>query len=111
MIRMFIDDERDPPDDGNDWVVVRSCEEFWQWLHDNKRRTYPNHISFDHDLGDIFCTGMDLLKVMIREEIDEDFQFPDNFTWSIHSQNPVGVANIDGLLKSYMKFRKEWLTE
>ena len=92
---LFIDDERFSTTDGA--VVVRSSAEAIQTVIE---RGWPISIEFDHDLG-----GDDTTMVFVRWAIDRLIEkgmgIP--FTWSVHSQNPIGAANIDGLLNSYAR--------
>lgn len=101
--RMFLDDERDPPNDGP-WVVVR---DFRTAVDVFNTHGCPTHISFDHDLGSEL-TGFDVAKELIDLDMDTTITIPENFTYYVHSQNPVGRDNITGLLDSYLKFKKEW---
>ena len=51
-------------------------------------------------------TSMVFLKWLIDYDIDNKGQIiPSDFSWTIHSANPVGKYNIDSLLKAYMKFK------
>jgi len=56
--RMFLDDERDPPEDGQDWLVFRSSSHAigFMMIHG-----LPDFISFDHDLG-----GLDTAMVVVN---------------------------------------------
>jgi hypothetical protein len=47
MLKLFLDDERFPPDDGSEWVIVRSAFEAMLYCMDHG---CPEFISFDHDL-------------------------------------------------------------
>lgn len=98
---LFLDDERFPPDDGRDWKIARSYDEAIQIVTDHG---WPAHISFDHDLGDGVPTGYDLAKWLVDADLDGIGVF-DGLTWAIHSQNPVGAANITGLFESYLQSR------
>lgn len=99
MTKLFIDDERFPVTD--DWVIVRSSKQAIAWV-----QTYgiPTHISFDHDLG-----GDDTSRVFIQwltdQLIDEKLKFPPNFSFTVHSQNPIGArwiqGTMDGLVKNF----------
>lgn len=96
---IFLDDERDPPDDGRVWLVARSYEAakaLIEWFG------CPYYISFDHDLGD-GLTGYDLAKYLVEKDIENRI-IPCNFTFYVHSQNPIGKANIEGLLNNYLKY-------
>ena len=107
--KLFIDDERFPPEGREcEFVIVRSPVEAMRVMSD---RGCPSFISFDHDLGGEM-TAMQIVHWMV--EIDMDYQrtgesfIPESFKYDVHSQNPIGVANIRGLLNSYLEKRK-WL--
>jgi hypothetical protein len=100
---MFIDDERFPPNDGSEWVIVRSMDEFFQAIED---KDFPSFISFDHDLGENMPTGYDIAKWMVNADLDNGSRFiPFNFTFYVHSQNPIGKRNIERFLNQYLRFR------
>jgi hypothetical protein len=101
---LFIDDERDPPRDGRNWIVARHWEEVMMTL---RRNGMPGYISFDHDLGQDYHTGHDIAKLLIDLDMDgdDDFALPPEFDFYVHSQNPVGRDNINGLLTKYLEFR------
>ena len=102
MWQMFIDDERFPVDEK--MVIVRSVEEAKQKMAE---LGCPFYISFDHDLGDQVPTGFDLAKWLVEQDLDSNGNFlPAQFDFYIHSANPVGKANILGLLKPYLEYRK-----
>ncbi|MCK5020010.1 MAG: hypothetical protein KAS32_23355 [Candidatus Peribacteraceae bacterium] len=61
----------------------------------------PDHISFDHDLG-TDKTGYDIAKYIVEYDLDHPGFIPDGFTFNVHSANPVGRANIEGLLNNYL---------
>jgi len=92
--RLFIDDERTPPDDT--WVVCRSTQ---QALDCVKARGMPVFISFDHDLG-----GDDTAMVFLRQLVDtvwDEKSSPP--AYAVHSANPVGAANIRSFMESWKK--------
>jgi hypothetical protein len=99
--KLFIDDERFPPDDGDEsWMIARSSEEAINLV---KLFGLPKFISFDHDLGGD-DTAMVFIKALIEWILDleaggseEDF----SFEYYVHSQNPVGARNIEGIMKSF----------
>ena len=101
--RMFVDDIRNPDwvyadQDTSDWQVCRTMAEAQDVISD---LGWPAWISFDHDLGDNIPTGYDLAKWLVEQDLDGNLM-PDDFTFVIHSANPVGAANIQGLLTGYM---------
>lgn len=98
-MRIFIDDERFSPDDGENWIICRSMEQFQVWI---LASNIPTFISFDHDLGDNVPTGMDIAKWLIEYDLDHDI-LPMDFSWYVHSQNVNGRDNINGLLANYSK--------
>jgi len=124
---LFLDDIRVPstvntymPELGKDyfdaeWVIVRNYGEFVDYLSTNG---LPNMVSFDHDLADVGYdyktytetftyqekTGFDCAKYLVDYCIDNDLLVP-NFV--VHSQNPVGNENIEGLLQNFKKFQNK----
>jgi len=117
---LFIDDERNLEDvtwapwevrekyRNEEWVIVRNGIEATYAIAE--RKSYPSYISFDHDLGDEDDgeTGYDYAKRLVNMDMDKDFpnyKFPEDFSFYVHSQNPIGKANIEGLLNNYMKHK------
>ena len=95
-MKLFLDDLRNPPDDN--WIVVRNEEAFKQFII---QFGVPDLISFDHDLGGEE-TGMNCAKWLVENNyIIKDF--------IVHSANPVGRANIEGLLNNWRKFKQNSL--
>ena len=96
--RMFIDDERSPPRDGNTWVIVRSSGEAINYVQDHG---VPEFISYDHDLGGD-DTSIRFIWWLIDAYLDGRIKtFPVNY--AVHSQNPVGARNIKELLDGFIK--------
>jgi hypothetical protein len=92
MTKLFLDDIRDAPD--NTWAVVRSFDAFKEWIIANG---IPDVISFDHDLGLEVPTGMDCAKwIVTRGLVLKSFL--------VHSANPPGRENIDGLLRNWKRY-------
>lgn len=116
---LFIDDERMPVDvtwapwdiremyRDEKWVVVRNVA-FALSIIIN-RGSMPKYISFDHDLGENELTGYDLAKILVDDALDfpdePHMQFPADFAFYVHSKNPIGKANIEGLLNNYLEFK------
>lgn len=94
--KLFIDAERFPPSGSGVMVVARNSFDAIEFM---EMWGIPNHISFDHDLG-----GLDNAMVVIswlEEKLMEGSGIlPENFTYSIHSLNPVSAYNIDVAMKS-----------
>lgn len=99
---LFLDDIRNPkgPSPTNGWIVARSFAEALTAIH---TLGPPVFISFDHDLGEDVPTGMDLAKWLVDQELDGNLSLPRGFTFNVHSANPVGAKNIEGLLNGYLK--------
>ena len=98
--KLFIDDERFPVDDS--WIIVRSSAEAIQVLKD---LGMPSFISFDHDLGGD-DTSINFINYMIGCLLDNNINLPEDFDYYVHSQNPVGKQNIEGLMQSIIKHFK-----
>lgn len=104
MIRwsLFIDDERMPawnaPDD---MIIARTKAEVENLISD---LGMPYFITFDHDLGKRQPTGLDIAKMIVELDLD-GIKLPDDFTFYVHSQNPIGKANIESYLGQYLEMR------
>ena len=110
--RLFIDDERDPafleflirqgsrdlvPD--GPWIVVRSQQEAQRLITE---RGGPEFISFDHDCGlPEAGNGHDLAHWLVAEVLDGRLDLR-GLQYQVHSRNPVGQINIQGVLDSYL---------
>lgn len=93
---LYLDDQRVSPDER--WIVVRSYDEAVSYI---KRHGVPSFISFDHDLGE-GKTGLDFAHWLIDQHLDGN-RLPDNFSFSVHSANPVGAENIRKLLAVFFR--------
>lgn len=100
-MRLYIDDIRTPKTDN--WEIVRTSQEAIIFMAENG---CSNYISFDHDLGGD-DTSMKVVHWMIEKDLEEGNFIPDNFEFNVHSANPVGVKNIEGLLNNYLQFRNK----
>jgi hypothetical protein len=130
MKLLFLDDYRMPIDCATymyrkgvdcriyseDWNIVRSYGQFVKWISEFG---LPDLISFDHDLGDVEelkdsldksewfdretgfeYTGMDCAKWLIEYCLDNNLKLP---KFIVHSANPAGAQNIEGILNSFNK--------
>lgn len=112
---LFIDDERDPLDvfwarediltkyRTEKWVICRNKLEVMTQLF---YYDMPKFISFDHDLGDDQPTGFSIAKLLVELDMDAGVnmtKLSSDFDFYVHSQNPVGKANIEGYLNGYLK--------
>lgn len=125
MKLLWLDDIRDP--NTNDWlnfspipkndisevIWVKSYQQFVEWIIKNG---LPDGICFDHDLSDVKeipnsnlvlasdwnneKTGLDCAKWLVEYCIKHNKPLP---LYNIQSANPIGKANIDSYLKSYLK--------
>lgn len=96
--RIFLDDVRMPPHDGQKWFICRSTAEFVQVL---RVRGLPSFISFDHDLsGD--DTGMRAAHQLVNYVFDNGLVLPRGFDYAVHSMNPVGASNIRSLMECFI---------
>lgn len=97
--KMFIDDERFPPENSGDWVIVRSSTDAIRYV---KHQGLPEFISFDHDLGGD-DTSRKFIKWLTDYMLDNNLSFHNmNFTFDVHSQNPVGAKWIRDTMTSMM---------
>ena len=128
-----IRDPESPMENGSTWAEsfspidspysihwVKSHHEFVEWIIFNG---LPDAICFDHDLGMEVAlqarengmskresrklkqkelTGMDCARWLVEYCLDNQLQLP---LYNIQSANPVGKENIDGLLKSFIKYQ------
>ena len=99
---LFIDDERFPPDDGKDWTIVRTSYD--AILHVAKHGM-PRYISFDHDLGGA-DTSMKFIAWLIEAVLDGRVQIPEDFSYYVHSQNPVGAQNIKYKMDALVEYAR-----
>ena len=109
---LFIDDERFPSNVtwGNEtfykqfpWTIARNMAQVQSLI---KTYGFPDFISFDHDLTTNEPTGKDIANWLIEGDMDGVHRIPDSFNFYVHSRNPVGKANIEGLLNSYLEQRE-----
>lgn len=94
---LFLDDEREPPADGQAWHVARSSTAAIAIVSENG---VPAFISFDHDLGGD-DTAMRFIHWLTGWILDTNTTFPPGFDFYVHSQNPIGRGNIQSLMASF----------
>lgn len=115
--RLYLDDLRYPPDNHPDWRIARNYHDA---LWHVKTYGLPYHVSFDHDLADVHYghsddfmvsdrtpyefTGYDFAKWLCDWIMDNDCDLTD-FTYNVHSANPVGAENIRRYMANFMKNR------
>lgn len=98
--KLFLDDIRTPP---VDMVLARSYAQAISLCYNFG---CPTFISFDHDLR-TEETGYTFAKWLIEKDLDYPGFIPDNFSYHIHSANPIGRVNIEILLTRHLHVRKE----
>lgn len=95
--RLFIDDERflvTP-----DWFIARNS---FQAIKALELYGMPKEIAFDHDLGSQ-DTAIVFINHLENEMIDHGLKFPKGFIYTVHSQNPIGAANIISKMDSLIR--------
>lgn len=105
--RLFLDDCRFPPADGQAYVLARSMEEAVRLVEE---KGMPSFISFDHDLehehyggeGWENKSGFAFAKWLVECDMNGTHTFPEGFGFYVHSMNPVGAENIRYLLARYL---------
>lgn len=98
--RLFIDDERFPPNDGHEWVIVRTYDEAIAYMEANG---CPDYVSFDNDIQCEPLQGKDIAKWMKDKDLDEPGWMPAHFSFFAHSRNvSAAEVGIDGLLNDYL---------
>ena len=105
-MKIYLDDLRTPTEKFD--FVVRNYDEAIEII---KKYGVPNYISFDHDLGvddegELLKSGYDLAKWIVENDLNGSYKLPSNFTYKVHSQNPVGKKNIISLLNAYLKYKE-----
>ncbi|WP_224995710.1 cyclic-phosphate processing receiver domain-containing protein [Cesiribacter sp. SM1] len=110
MKKLFLDDIRTvdmvyDPSMVAEFDVVRSYAEFINYLQENG---LPDFVSFDNDLGldergEVAPDGYAAAKWLVYESgLDMT-----NFTFKVHSANPVAAEQIRGLLTNYIRHLRE----
>ena len=118
--KLYLDDVR-YPDLHPDWRIARNFHDA-RWMV--KSYGVPYHISFDHDLADVHYeqpdyghnddpmvfirvpyefTGYDFAKWFCYYVLDNDVNLPFDFTYDVHSMNPVGAENIKSFMDNFMR--------
>ena len=118
--KLYLDDIR-YPDTDPEWRIARSYHDAIWYC---QAYGLPCHIAFDHDLADVRydtskldfimdtvingCpreyTGLDFAKWFCEWVMDNDIDLTE-FTWEVHSANPVGAENIRNYMNSFIKDR------
>jgi hypothetical protein len=110
---LFIDDIREVTDiyaeEDTTFLLVRSYDSAVLLF---ESFGCPTFISFDHDLGEVYddqrreLNGHRIAHWLVERDMDMKGTFiPDNFSYHVHSANPQGKLNIEGLLDNYLADR------
>lgn len=91
-MRLWVDDLRTPPDDGEMWTWALSSKEAIQQLA--LFRNEVIEISFDHDLG-----GDDTTRRVVLWICETDYPWPP--VVRVHTANPVGREWLVGMINRY----------
>jgi hypothetical protein len=108
-MKLFIDDQREPTYAVD--KIARTSQEAIDWI---KEFGMPNFISFDHDLGwhldgnrSHDDTAMQVVDWIAKEWFMNRLDIPADFSYHVHSQNPVGVANIKRAMENLLKYARK----
>lgn len=95
--RLFLDDERYPPDTAFNWKIARNVDDAVYYVN-----TYglPTFMSLDHDMGYMKLSGKDFANWIVNYCLDNQSLLPNFY---VHSQNPVGAENINCYLEKALK--------
>ncbi len=106
-MRIYLDDERNPRVEQFD-KVVRNKEDFNSLLgHCYTEGMLITYVSFDHDLGSDHpsTTGYACAKLLCDRDQELNILSPD-FTFNVHSANPVGAKNIQMYMEQYLRSKR-----
>lgn len=101
MYNLWLDDFREAPKDGRDWLVARCYQDAVDYFIQYVTKGF-DIISLDHDLGED-KTGYDFLKFILFFVRDYP-EHLDNTTILCHSANPVGKANIEATVTNFFQY-------
>lgn len=100
-MKLFIDDVRNPPSDGNGWVLYRAINPALRFIRENCNLI--DTISLDHDAGD-FRRGGKEDYIVILDELERLHRRGiincSHINFRLHSANPVGVANMRAIIQA-----------
>jgi hypothetical protein len=99
---LYLDDIR-VPKDGKPWTIARTVEEAKSLV---RSQGCPSFISFDHDIDET-ASGYDFAKWLVDQDLDGVINIPLDFDFFVHSANPVGAKNIEGILRKYLEVKRQ----
>lgn len=97
---LWVDDLREPPKTGVNWLWARSVSEAKTAImfYERQRQVDFIHIDLDHDAGSYAWDGGDYIEVL---KWLEQHQLPDTgYTFHLHTMNPVGRDNMRAIINS-----------
>ena len=105
--KLYLDDIRSPKDPT--FVISRNVEDAKKLV---ETCGMPTFISFDHDLGmdkkgNVLSSGYDFAKWLVEMDMDGIYVFPENFSFNVHSMNPVGSKNIHDFMNGYLEYKEK----
>jgi hypothetical protein len=100
--KLFLDDERDPPTNSkHSFMIARSTKQAMELI---ETFGLPIYMSLDHDLGGADTTMVFLNKLInYLLDVDKEACFRDDFSFYVHSMNPIGKINIEQALPNIVK--------
>lgn len=102
-IRIFLDDEREPVNSRDYWIIRNYSAFVTTVLNFSEPIDF---ISFDHDLGEDSLDGYEAVKWLCDlDTFRKGKVLSPDFTFYVHSQNPVGKKNIEEYLNGYLGWR------
>jgi len=98
---IYLDDLRTPVKSYG--RVARSCDEAIDYV---KVHGMPSFISFDYDLGygkdgKLQKNGYHFAKWIVKMVLSKQLELPADFSYKVHSQNPIGKKKIEALMESF----------
>ena len=97
---LWVDDLREPPKTGDNWLWARSVSEAKTAIMFYERQHQVDfiHIDLDHDAGSYAWDGGDYIEVL---KWLEQHQLPDTgYTFHLHTMNIVGRDNMRAIINS-----------
>lgn len=96
--RLFLDDCRCPPN--QDFEVARSDHEARELVLE---LGCPSFMSLDFHLGAGHPTGLDFARWLVEMDRTGIRPLPEDFSFEVHSSDPVGSREISRLLVAHLK--------
>lgn len=92
-------------------IIARNMDDACFYV---RRHGIPQVIHFDHDLaeehyiiGEGDKTGYDFARWLCDYMLDNGLDFPEDFHYSVHSQNPVGRDKIINYMNNFIEHLKK----